>query len=49
MTEIKLYNEDCIAAMKKLDEKSIDLIVTDPPYNLGNFMFMPDPLHFYRS
>ncbi len=38
MSEIKLYNEDCIAAMEKLGEKSIDLIVTDPPYNLGNFM-----------
>lgn len=24
--------------MKQLDESSIDLIVTDPPYNLGNFM-----------
>jgi len=38
MPEIKLYNEDCIAAMKKIDDKSISLIVTDPPYNLGNFM-----------
>ena len=38
MPEIRLYNEDCIAAMKKIEEKSISLIVTDPPYNLGNFM-----------
>ena len=38
MPEIRLYNEDCIAAMKKVEDKSISLIVTDPPYNLGNFM-----------
>ena len=38
MSEIKLYNDDCIVAMKKVADKSIDLIVTDPPYNLGNFM-----------
>lgn len=38
MAEIKLYNNDCISAMQNLEESSIDLIVTDPPYNLGNFM-----------
>lgn len=38
MSEIKLYNEDCIAAMEKISPDSINLIVTDPPYNLGNFM-----------
>lgn len=32
MPEIKLYNEDCIAAMKKIDDKSISLIVTDEGY-----------------
>lgn len=38
MAEITLYNQDCISAMKALAPDSIDLIVTDPPYNLGNFM-----------
>lgn len=38
MPEITLYNQDCIAAMQEIDAESIDLIVTDPPYNLGNFM-----------
>jgi DNA modification methylase len=33
-----LYNEDCIRAMKRLANGSVDLILTDPPYNLGNFM-----------
>lgn len=38
LSEIKLYNEDCIAAMEKISPDTINLIVTDPPYNLGNFM-----------
>ena len=38
MAEITLYNQDCISAMKKIAPDSVDLIVTDPPYNLGNFM-----------
>ena len=33
MTEInKIYNEDCILGMKYIEDDSIDLIVTDPPY-----------------
>lgn len=35
---IKLYNKDCLEALKDLEDKSIDLIITDPPYNIGNFM-----------
>lgn len=35
---VRLYNGDCIEKMKQLAPKSIDLIITDPPYNLGNFM-----------
>lgn len=38
MAKTILYNQDCIAAMQKIDAESVDLIVTDPPYNLGNFM-----------
>ena len=38
MAEIKLFNDNCIKAMEKIDDSTIDLIVTDPPYNLGNFM-----------
>ena len=29
-----IYNEDCVAGMSKLPEKSIDICVTSPPYNL---------------
>lgn len=28
----KVYNEDCLIGMKDIPDKSIDLIVTDPPY-----------------
>lgn len=28
----KIYNMDCLEGMKLIDNKSIDLIVTDPPY-----------------
>lgn len=31
--KIELYNEDCIETLKRLDDKSINLILTDPPYN----------------
>ena len=33
-----LYNENCIDAMKNIETDSVDLVLTDPPYNLGLFM-----------
>jgi len=30
-----IYNMDCIQGMKELDDKYVDLIVTDPPYNIS--------------
>ena len=30
----KIYNQDCIKGLKLLEDDSVDLIVTDPPYNL---------------
>ena len=35
MSEYELYNGDCLDVMKQLPDKSVDLIVTSPPYNLG--------------
>lgn len=33
MIEInKIYNEDCLEGMKRIPDKSVDLILTDPPY-----------------
>lgn len=31
---MKLYNGDCLEIMKEIPDKSIDLILTDPPYEL---------------
>ena len=34
----KIYNEDCLIGMRKLKDKSIDMILTSPPYdNLRNY------------
>lgn len=34
MLEInKLYNEDCLEGMKRIDDKSVDMIFTDLPYH----------------
>lgn len=34
MIEInKIYNEDCLETLSKIEDNSIDLIVTSPPYN----------------
>ena len=30
-----IYNQDCLEGMKLIPDDSIDLIVTDPPYNIG--------------
>lgn len=32
--QIKIYNEDCISGFKNIENKSIDLIITDPPYTM---------------
>lgn len=34
----EIYNESCLDAMDKIEDGSIDMILTDPPYNLGKFM-----------
>ena len=31
----RIYNEDCISGMNKIEDNSIDLIIADPPYNLS--------------
>lgn len=38
MEDYSIFNKDCISMMKEIDENSINLILTDPPYNLGLFM-----------
>jgi site-specific DNA-methyltransferase (adenine-specific) len=31
----KILNEDCISGMKKLSDNTVDIIICDPPYNIG--------------
>ena len=50
MANIKLINADCSKALKKIQTDSVDLILTDPPYNLGLFMKNRDTnLHKMRD
>ena len=31
----KIYNEDCIEGMEKIEKESVDALITDPPYNIA--------------
>jgi DNA modification methylase len=31
----KIYNEDCILGMKKIKNETVDVVICDPPYNIG--------------
>lgn len=33
----RIYNMDCLEGMKQIEDNSIDLILTDPPYNLNYY------------
>lgn len=35
-SEIKLYNQDCLEAMKQMPDKCFDLAIVDPPYRDSN-------------
>ena len=32
---ITVYNEDCLKVLSKIEDKSVSLIVTSPPYCIG--------------
>ena len=33
MSDIKIYNEDCLVTMEHLSPQSVDVVLTSPPYN----------------
>ena len=35
MERNKIYLGDCIELLEQLEDNSVDLIIADPPYNLG--------------
>lgn len=37
-TNLLLLNGDCVEMMRQIPDSSVDLLLTDPPYNLGLFM-----------
>ena len=50
MTEAMLINADCLEALSKIPNDKIDLVLTDPPYNLGSFVKNRDTnLHKMRD
>ena len=50
-----IYNEPCLDTMHRMDDESIDLVVTSPPYddlrkyNGYSFDFDPMPAELYRG
>jgi len=34
MVKIELFNEDCFEGIKRIPDNSVDLVLTDPPYNI---------------
>ena len=36
LNSMKLFNDDCLKVLPTIPDNSIDLIITSPPYNLGN-------------
>ena len=30
-----IYNQDCLTTMSSMDDKSVDVVVTSPPYNMN--------------
>ncbi|MEW9274902.1 DNA-methyltransferase [Gluconobacter oxydans] len=35
MNEFKIYNKDCFAFLKEIEDNSVDLIISSPPYFIG--------------
>lgn len=36
-TPVTLLNRDCFEVMRSLPDHSVDLILTDPPYNIAKY------------
>ena len=48
---MKLINDDCLKIISTIEDNSIDLIVTSPPYNvdLGNNKYNKNPYSLYKD
>lgn len=48
----KIYNMDCLYGMKLIPDKSVDLVVTDPPYNIetsGGGMYLQKDKQYVKE
>ncbi|MED3649967.1 site-specific DNA-methyltransferase [Heyndrickxia sporothermodurans] len=43
----RIYQRDCIEGMRMLPDKSVDLIITSPPYNIGKSYETKSPIEDY--
>ena len=34
-----IYNQDCLETLKKMEDSSVDLVLTSPPYNMNLRIF----------
>ena len=46
MKKNKIYLGDCLELINEIEDKTIDLIITSPPYNLGNTHHTGSKKHF---
>jgi site-specific DNA-methyltransferase (adenine-specific) len=44
MFGMRLYNDDCLVALKEIPDESIDCVVTDCPYHIIGGYLMKDIL-----
>lgn len=46
---INLYNEDCLEAMKRMDDNSYDLAIVDPPYGIKRHGHIEDQKYGWKK
>jgi len=42
----KIYNTDCMGLLKDIDDCSVDILYTDPPYNMGSRYYIDEQGHY---
>lgn len=51
----RIYNEDCLETLKRMDDKAVDLTITSPPYNMrlrirnGEYVSRENAKHFSKK
>lgn len=46
MVNVKIINDNCLVAIRKMPDNSVDSIVCDPPYGLGK---EPNPVKVMKA